>query len=103
MSGLMGELETGQPGRPSVGPRSVCWKMPPRWPGRDPACRSPTTAPAPYPTSMLGSTFTGQIGKVRLSTRLLESPARLSQGFAIPSQIAGRVPTVATGRATLRR
>jgi hypothetical protein len=52
---------------------------------------------------MLASTFTGQIGKVRLSTRLLESPARLSQGFAIPSQIAGRVPIVATGRATLRR
>jgi hypothetical protein len=34
-----GALETGQPNEPSAGPRSVCWKTPPRWPGRGPACR----------------------------------------------------------------
>ena len=39
MSGIDGgALETGQPRRPSAGPGSVCWKTPPRWPGRDPAC-----------------------------------------------------------------
>jgi len=45
-----GELETGQPNRPSAGPRPVRWKTPPRWPGRDPARWSPATAPVPYPT-----------------------------------------------------
>ena len=47
-----GALETGQPGRPSAGPRPVCWKMPPQWPGRDPACWILVPAPALYPTSL---------------------------------------------------
>ena len=45
-----GALETGQPGRPSAGPGPVCWKMPPQWPGRDPACWILVPAPALYPT-----------------------------------------------------